>query len=144
MHQIIATVTGYVDSSSVAYNLIENTSYSAMTIGCEGCQQVGLCCRCSRTLFFLLLLLASVPATSSCCLHPLFDILQTPGGWGRTGCGRGNNSVVANRIINSNRARCCDGGQVGTAADEFSTCTGHHQPNPAMINGSGVHPWSST
>ena len=33
-------------------------------------------------------------------------------GWGRTACGRGNNHILANKIANSNLARCCDGGQV--------------------------------
>lgn len=30
-----AVFFGYVDSSTVTHSLIENTSYSAMTIGCE-------------------------------------------------------------------------------------------------------------
>ena len=36
------------------------------------------------------------------------------GGWGRTACRRGNNKVVANKIVNSNLALCCDGGMVYT------------------------------
>lgn len=72
-----AVFFGYVDSSTVEHNLIENTSYSAMTIGW---------------------------------------------GWGRTGCGRGNNSVVANHIVNSNLARCCDGGQVYTYTISSNLC----------------------
>lgn len=35
-------------------------------------------------------------------------------GWGRTGCGRGDNHIVGNRIENANMARCCDGGEVYT------------------------------
>eukprot|EP01048_Picozoa_sp_COSAG05_P005142 COSAG05_NODE_298_length_11929_cov_43.811496_1_plen_198_part_00 len=36
-------------------------------------------------------------------------------GWGRTACGRGDNHIRRNKIENSNRARCCDGGQVGAS-----------------------------
>lgn len=32
-----AVFFGYVHSSTLEHNLIENTSYSAMTIGCESC-----------------------------------------------------------------------------------------------------------
>ena len=35
-------------------------------------------------------------------------------GWGSTGCRRGNNHVVANRLENPTRKRCCDGGEVYT------------------------------
>ena len=35
-------------------------------------------------------------------------------GWGREGCGRGNNQIVANLVENPQRERCCDGGLVYT------------------------------
>ena len=35
-------------------------------------------------------------------------------GWGRTACGRGNNHIIANKVMNPNRQRCCDGGEVYT------------------------------
>eukprot|EP01051_Picozoa_sp_SAG22_P017765 SAG22_NODE_2818_length_2181_cov_1.579731_2_plen_341_part_01 len=35
-------------------------------------------------------------------------------GWGATGCRRGDNHVIANRLENPDRQRCCDGGQVYT------------------------------
>ena len=79
---------GYVQSSTIQHNLIANTSYSAMTIG------------------------ATAP---SLCRNPVGSRVSTDSaacagwGWGRTGCRRGDNHVVANRIENPLRKRCCDG-----------------------------------
>ena len=77
-----------------------------MTIGCEPCGDRHLVTPTCCPLSFW------VGCWSSQC--GAYAPIHLPGGWGRTGCGRGNNSVVANRIANSNLARCCDGGQVYT------------------------------
>ena len=44
-------------------------------------------------------------------------------GWGRTGCRRGSNRIVGNRVENPARARCCDGGALYTLGP---------QPNSVM------------
>lgn len=51
-------------------------------------------------------------------------------GWGRTGCRRGNNHIVANRIENPLQARCCDGGEVYTLGPQpGSTIERNHLVN---------------
>ena len=59
-------------------------------------------------------------------------------GWGRTACGRGNNHVLANRIVNPLRARCCDGGEVYTLGPQpGSTIARNHLVNHGEFEGHG-------
>ena len=59
-------------------------------------------------------------------------------GWGRTACGRGNNHVLANKIVNPLRARCCDGGEVYTLGPQpGSSIERNHLVNHGQFHGIG-------
>lgn len=65
-------------------------------------------------------------------------------GWGRTACGRGNNKVLANKIVNPLRARCCDGGEVYTLGPQpGSTIERNHLVNHGTFRGHGASTYAS-
>ena len=57
---------------------------------------------------------------------------------GRTACGRGNNHVLANKIVNPLRTRCCDGGEVYTLGPQpGSSIERNHLVNHGKFIGHG-------
>lgn len=65
-------------------------------------------------------------------------------GWGRTACGRGNNHVRANKIVNPLRTRCCDGGEVYTLGPQpGSTIERNHLVNHGVFRGHGGSSYAS-